>query len=113
MLAKKYKLPVAAFLRKKTVGLKNQPYFNLKISFSELNYSRFGVVISKKVSPKAVVRNKIKRIIFDFLRKKHFQEFPGKDILIIIYPDAAKLEKEKLEEKLEIIKQVLNSENRK
>ncbi len=49
---------------------------------NNFNYSRFGVVISKKVSASAVVRNKIKRIIFDFIQANNFHLGFGKDILL-------------------------------
>ncbi|PIR44371.1 ribonuclease P protein component [Candidatus Wolfebacteria bacterium CG10_big_fil_rev_8_21_14_0_10_31_9] len=106
MLAKKYKLPINTFLNKKTASLKQPPYFNFKIISNNLNFSRFGVVISKKVSPKAVERNKIKRTIFNFIRTKKYHLNLGKDILIIVYPETAKIEKEKIEKKLSVIEKI-------
>ena len=42
----------------------------MKIVFNELDNSRFGIIVSNKISKKAVKRNKIKRQIRSILRKK-------------------------------------------
>lgn len=39
------------------------PLFNLKISKNNSEFSRFGFIVSKKVSTSAVVRNSVKRKI--------------------------------------------------
>lgn len=82
MLAKKYKLPVKEFLDKKPRISGRTKFFLVRILLNNLKFSRFGVVISKKVSPSAVVRNKIKRIIFDFVRVNKLHLKLGKDILL-------------------------------
>lgn len=64
-----------------------------------IGFSRFGVVISAKVSKKAVERNKIKRAIFNFLKERK-NELPISDYLIIVYPEAVKLKKEDLVKEL-------------
>lgn len=86
--------------------VKRPPYFSFKIAENNFKFSRFGVVISKKVSPKAVIRNKIKRIIFNFVRIKKFNLNSGKDILIIVYPETAKLKKEDIEKELTVLKKI-------
>jgi ribonuclease P protein component len=45
------------------------PLFTLKIFKSAVDASQFGIVISAKVSKKAVVRNKIKRRLTEVIRK--------------------------------------------
>lgn len=47
-----------------------QDLLYLKIKNNDLKFSRFGFVISKKVSKKAVVRNKIKRRLREILKAK-------------------------------------------
>ena len=49
----------------------------------EQNFSRFGIIVSSKVSKKAVVRNKIKRRIRNIIAKKHFNNINVKDVVII------------------------------
>lgn len=63
-----------------------------------MDHNRFGVIISKKVDKSAVERNRLKRIIFDsvkkFIRQPADGENKGKyDILIIVSPTVAKLAK--------------------
>ncbi|MBI5401262.1 ribonuclease P protein component [Candidatus Wolfebacteria bacterium] len=101
MLAKKYKLPIKEFLDKKPRISGRTEFFLMRILPNNLKFSRFGVVISKKVSASAVVRNKIKRTIFDFLRIEKLHIPAGKDVLLTVLPPAAKLNKKELEEGLE------------
>jgi len=58
----------------------------IKVSENKLSTSRFGIVVNKKVSKKAVARNKIKRRIRYLLGKELFQLKPGYDIIVITYP---------------------------
>ena len=66
--------------------------------------SQFGFVISTKISKLAVVRNKIKRIMSDVIRKNLEKIKNGHDVLFLIKPSIVKIEKETLErETYEII----------
>jgi ribonuclease P protein component len=56
------------------------PHQNL---LSETLPSRFGIVIGKKVSKKAVVRNRIKRRIKGALRELISQILPGRLVTIV------------------------------
>lgn len=51
-----------------------QDFLFLKIIENNLKKARFGFVVSKKVSKKAVVRNKIKRRLREIVRNKLKQE---------------------------------------
>jgi len=102
MLVKKFRLPVKEFLAKKPKILKAN-YFSFRYLPNQLSFGRFGVVISKKIEKSAVKRNKIKRIIFNFLRKQeNSREFSGFDILIMPSKKVFGLGKE------EIKKEILN-----
>ena len=100
MLAKKYKLPIEKFLAKRPLIAGRSDLIGLKILPNNLEFSRFGVVIIKKVSAKATDRNKVKRIIFDFIRIKKFYLKPGLDILINVFPQKKEIEKIELEREL-------------
>ena len=66
--------------------------------------SHFGFIISTKISKKAVVRNRIKRVISEVIRKHLDIIKKGLDVVFLIKPSAAKLGKEELEkETYEII----------
>jgi ribonuclease P protein component len=98
MLAKRHRLPIQSFFKKKGRSVKSG-HFLLKIFDAERPFSRFGIVISSKVSKKAVERNRIKRQIFNFLRTSG-RNLPLGDYLMIVLPAAGKLTKEELEKEL-------------
>lgn len=93
----------------------------MKASDNDLNFSRFGVVISAKVSKLAVKRNKIRRIIYDFIRlnnlykvggrparagKPAFTGLPaqaGRDVVITVLFATAKLERSEIEKQLNLL----------
>jgi len=98
MLAKKHRLPIQLFITKKGKIFKS-PYFLLKIFPPKNSFSRFGVIISSKISKKAVVRNRLKRQIFDFFQKFRGR-FPIADYLIIPFPGLAELNKSEFQKAL-------------
>lgn len=59
--------------------------FGVKAADNGLSLARLGVLVSTKVSKKAVVRNKIKRQIREIIQKElpHLKE--GKDLVIIVF----------------------------
>lgn len=101
MLSKKYRLPIQSVIGKRAKIIKSR-YFSIKIFPNSLLYCRFGVSISKKVSAKAVIRNKIKRQIFNGIRKEFFESgksgkfSEGNDFLIILYPEIGRLDKNEI-----------------
>lgn len=58
----------------------------IKIAKNSKNIVRFGIVVSTKISKKAVERNKIKRRIRSILNKKLNNIENGYDIVIITLP---------------------------
>jgi len=71
----------------------------LKVKKNNLQDSRFGFIIGKKISKKAVVRNKIKRRLREIIRKKLASIESGFDVVIgakekIINKDYWEIEKE-------------------
>ncbi|MDD4358411.1 MAG: ribonuclease P protein component [Candidatus Pacebacteria bacterium] len=70
---------------KKGRGIRSDSLF-LKILENDKEKTRIGIVISKKVSKKAVERNKIKRRIREIVRKMDFCK--GFDIIVVAYPNA-------------------------
>ncbi|PIR13542.1 ribonuclease P protein component [Candidatus Falkowbacteria bacterium CG11_big_fil_rev_8_21_14_0_20_39_10] len=55
----------------------------LKITKNGLDYSRFGVLVSNKISKKAVARNKIKRRVRAVIEKIGLDLKPGYDCVAI------------------------------
>jgi len=65
----------------------NQTFLFLKaFDRNDEKKSRFGFVVSTKVSKKAVVRNKIKRQLREITRKKLSDLEPGYDVAVVTQP---------------------------
>ena len=66
-----------------------EDFLILKITKNALSQTRFGFIVSKKVSKKATLRNKIKRKLREIVSKKGRHPSvtrPGMDILLIALP---------------------------
>jgi ribonuclease P protein component len=68
MLPKKFRLSVKA-LQNKGKTLFHSDCVVLKVSPNKFVYNRAGIIFSKNSIKKAVLRNKIKRTVYDLLRK--------------------------------------------
>ena len=103
MLSKSRRLPIQEFfgsLAPKPVRILRNQVFSIKIYASAFSaeggsssggkYSRFGVVVSKKMADKASARVKIKRLVFNFIRT-HYKSLPVFDYLILPSPSIMKL----------------------
>jgi len=66
---------------------------------NELDYTRLGVSVSKKVG-KSVVRNKIKRRIKEIVRTNYDKIKKGYDIVFSVRPDAVKLDFKSMEREI-------------
>ena len=60
----------------------------IKVYPNNLNNSRFGFIISKKIAKKAVIRNKIKRRLREIIRKDLKILKDGYDVAIITKKEA-------------------------
>lgn len=95
---------------KKGKGLKEDFLF-LKIKGSKLKESRFGFIVSLKVSKKAVVRNKVKRRLREAVKKELLKIKPGIDGVFIAQKGIEKksfLETEEVVNKLLAKAKILN-----
>lgn len=75
--------------------------FSLKVLENNLGISRLGISIQAKIFPKAIQRNRIKRLIRNFFRR--YKHNLVKDYDIIVIPknlDLAKINYKQLEENL-------------
>ncbi len=70
MLAKKFRLTHREFLQAKKTGKSfSSQSFSVVIAPNTQGYCRFAVVTSTKLSKKAVVRNRLRRKLYDMLGK--------------------------------------------
>lgn len=72
----------------------------LKVTKNDLNINRFGVIVSNKISKKAVERNKIKRRIREVLKKENPALKKGHDIVVIALAEVKDKEYQDLEQSL-------------
>lgn len=88
MLSKKYRLQKDKdfdLVFKKGKNLDSEFLF-LKLRKNDLEISRFGFILSKKISKNATVRNKIKRRLREVVRKELGNIKSGFDIIIVAKP---------------------------
>ena len=80
---------------KKTADIKNvfkqgrlfkEGFLIFKTAKSDLDKSRFGFIVSQKVSKQAVVRNRIKRRMRSAVQKRMKEMKPGTDNLFVALP---------------------------
>ena len=67
---------------------------------NNLPHSRFGIAVSLKIDKRAVVRNRIKRIIRSVLSNNINKIATGFDFLILVKPDIKKMNYEQIQKKL-------------
>ncbi len=73
-----------------------EDFLVLKIRRSEIGETRFGFIISKKVSKKAVSRNKIKRMLSEAVRLKIDRLKRDADIILISLPGIEKKDSQEI-----------------
>ena len=62
-------------------------FFLIKIPDNKTESKRFGIVVSKRIDKRAVIRNKIKRQIRRCIEENEKDVPVGKDILMIVRPN--------------------------
>ncbi len=73
----------------------------IKVSENKVNLKRFGIVVSKRVDKRAVIRNKIKRQIRSCIEENEKNVPVGKDILIIVMPNIKDKQKKEICDSIE------------
>jgi ribonuclease P protein component len=76
---------------RKTKKMRNL-YFTLLYQNNELNHPRLGVIVGKNNVKKATKRNFLRRIVKESFRIQQ-QELPPLDCVVLIYKDAANLDR--------------------
>lgn len=91
MLPKKYRVRLKKDFDKifKKGKFAGQAFLTLGYIKNKLNISRFAVIVGKKVSKKAVVRNSVKRKTVEIIRLKLSQIKSGFDLVFIAKPEIA------------------------
>jgi ribonuclease P protein component len=77
------------------------PFFNIHALPNKAGITKIGIVASKKISKKAVVRNQIKRRVREISQEFYNKLIPGQNIIITIKPNAVTIEFSKLREEIQ------------
>jgi ribonuclease P protein component len=75
-------------------------YGSFHVRRNGLDHARLGVTVSRKVSRKAVQRNRIKRLVREYFRR-HSTAMDGTDLVFTAFPPCAELDNRALEAALE------------
>ncbi|MDP2708812.1 MAG: ribonuclease P protein component [bacterium] len=60
----------------------------VKARANQLKRNRYGIIVSAKVSKKAIERNKLKRRLSGILKKFDQEAYKGLDVAVIVLPPA-------------------------
>lgn len=94
MLKKKYRLSWG--VRFDNDRSFSSPQFIAKVKQNTFLFNRLGVVVSKKIDKRAVVRNRIRRLIYSIVEELHKDIKQGYDIIILIRKNAVGKTREEL-----------------
>lgn len=87
MLPTKLRLKTSRVKQLLYKGLRNgNHYFNLKFSATNNKASRFCVIVSAKIYPKAVDRNRLRRQLYEIIRLNKELLIKNFDIILIAKP---------------------------
>lgn len=98
MLKRIYRLPASTRLN--LARTYSAPVFALKIAPNNLSYNRFGFIISKKVAPLAVDRNRSKRLLRSCVEDLFSEIKPGHDCLFILRKNLSDMKKDDVRKEL-------------
>ena len=98
MLKRIYRLPASTKLS--LARTYSGPLFTLKKSPNNFSYNRFGFIISKKVTPLAVDRNRSKRLLRTCVEDLFSEIKPANDHLFIIRKNLSDMKKEDVRKEL-------------
>lgn len=89
MLLKNYRLKLKNDFNRvfKEGKFASREFLTIGCAENKLNNSRFAVIVAKKVSKKAVVRNSVKRKIFEVVRINMDNIISGQDVIFICRPE--------------------------
>lgn len=106
MLASNYRLKKKMFFARAEIDGKliQSKSFGVQIfDRQDGDNSKFAFVISTKISKRAVVRNKIKRIMSERVRANLLKIKPGKDVIFLVKPKVVLIERNDLESEIDEI----------
>lgn len=98
MIKRQYRL---GRVRLRTTKRYHAHYLTIIFTYSPLTYPRFAVTVSKKVSPHATIRNKLRRQMYQWIEANLAQIKAGIDTIVILNRQSSESTKEELWNDLE------------
>ena len=86
MLKRKFRIPKG--VRFNNSRLFSSPLFTIKVKENRFSFNRFAIIVSKKVDKRAVVRNRIKRLINSCIEELRESLKQGQDMIFIVKREA-------------------------
>lgn len=97
MIPRLNRLPSTSILSGVTAA---SPYFILKATRNTLSYHRFAFVVSKRIDKRAVVRNRLKRILREIAYVSSLPYPLGMDILFIVKKNFSQVDNVRMQEEV-------------
>jgi len=82
VLSKKHRLPIKEFPKGGATALRGK-LLSFKRAGNSLDRARVGVLVGKRINPKASVRNALRRFVYRFYRE-HLNSLPTEEDLLVI-----------------------------
>ncbi len=107
------RLPYTVLLElRKSRRFNHGKYISALVTENGEEYFRAAVIIPRKVSKSAYLRNRIKRRIRHFMKDSLYNELKGYDILIYVKPEADEVADKEMEKIEQDVKEVLTKPNK-
>src|SRR5260221_13675353 len=84
MLSKIFRLP--AQISFQNARRFQSPFFIVSATKNDLPTSRYGFIVSKKIDKRAVVRNRVKRLVRSVVEQDWLEKNMGQDVLFVLRP---------------------------
>src|SRR5579872_1892261 len=94
MLKRQFRLPARSRLKRPFTF--STDLFTVKYATCTLPYSRFGFIVTKAVDKRAVVRNRMRRVLRSCIEERLSLIVPGYDMLFFLKPGIIGKEREEL-----------------
>lgn len=101
MFKRKFRLPRGTKFNNS--GFVSTPLFTIKTKENGLFFNRFSITVSKKIDKRAVVRNRIKRLISSCLEELYDNLKQGYDTIIIVKNGAREVGKAQLCQEINLV----------
>jgi len=100
MIPRLNRLPTTRLISSKVIS---SDFFTLRYVKNDLSYNRFAFVVGKKIDKKAVVRNRLKRVLREIAYTKSLSFPRGVDMLFLVKKNFQDIPYQQMEKEVEKI----------